>query len=275
MEINYRPKEDRTIKEVDYLVALEKSLLLLLEEYTLYETLNLNTTCKNVQCDFSQYEIYDFSHVHNERTRIGIVLDAVNHYCNGNCKREMTFRNSFRQSVNNHHYLIFSCPSCKYRITYSLFSEREKLKLTGKYPIKEISIPKYVNKEVGKYLSESIIAGYGGFIMSGICTLRVFIEQHVRFITSLNSCDNIEELFQEYRKCFIDKIHLENTNAKGAVYDSLPSLKNIYDSLSSAIHRGDQNVDLYYSSLSKLSGHFKGIELYTPEWKDGHTNNEN
>lgn len=148
--------------------------------------------------------------------------------------------------------LTYECQGCKeIPETFLISREKNKLTLSGRSPIEQVKVPKYLPKEQAKYVSDAIVAYNSGQTLAGLFQLRVFIEQYVRSKSSDQETKNIEGLFTEYASTLPIEF-------KG----KFPSLQSVYDSLSQDIHLANPNIESYEKAIKDIERHFDAKRLF-------------
>jgi hypothetical protein len=198
-------------------------------------------------------------------TYIGFDLPTINTFCD-TCKASPPFNPVTDGSYlvdgtagqDEFFYLGYQCQQCKGEpIRFLVRREGLKLRLAGRYPLEVLPTPKVLPKSVSKFYSNALIAHHAGQTLAGLFLLRVFIEQFWRTIPAVNA------LILKQPKATGDE--------QGSVYqDTLPhdfksrfpSLTDVYDKLSAAIHTADENATLFDDSCAKIVKHFDARHLY-------------
>jgi hypothetical protein len=129
--------------------------------------------------------------------------------------------------------------------------------LAGRYPIEVLPTPKCLPKEQRKYYSNAMIAHHAGQTLAGLFLLRVFIEQFWRTIPA------VQTIIQNQPKATGDE---QGTAYQSTLPDDFksrfPSLRDIYDKLSAALHSADENAALFDEACSKIEKHFAARKLF-------------
>ena len=192
-------------------------------------------------------------------------LPTINTFCD-HCNERWPFNSVAQGSClmqgeegqDESFYLGYQCQQCKRRpILFLVCREGLKLRLAGRYPLQVLPTPKVLPKSVSKYYSNALIAHHAGQTLAGLFLLRAFIEQFWKTIPA------VRELFVNQPKVTGDE--------QGDAYQSVlpqdfksrfPSLKEIYGSLSAAIHSADENAKLFDDSCAKIVKHFEARQLF-------------
>jgi len=154
--------------------------------------------------------------------------------------------------------LGYQCQQCKGQpISFLVRRESLKLRLAGRYPLEVFQTPKVLPKSVSKYFGNAQIAHHAGQTLAGLFLLRVFIEQFWRTVPE------VKKLIEVQPKATGDE--------QGSAYQVMlpqdfksrfPSLTDVYDKLSAAIHSADENAELFDDSCAKIVDHFDARRLY-------------
>ncbi|MEI8139035.1 MAG: hypothetical protein WCI03_04120 [bacterium] len=150
--------------------------------------------------------------------------------------------------------LRYQCQNCKKDpVTFLVKREGLKLSLTGRSPIEEIEVPRFVPKECRKFYRGAVLAFNCGAHLPAIFMLRTTIEQQMR--SAVDARDKKmtgDELTDAYAKT----IHAD-FNAR------YQSLKPVYCALSDAIHSAkDDDPELFKTQLKKVLAHFEAKEVF-------------
>jgi hypothetical protein len=195
---------------------------------------------------------------------IGFELPTINTVC-AKCEERPPFNPVPESSFwvcgvgQDELYLLrYQCQQCKGQpVSFLVRREGLKLRLAGRYPLEVIATPKFLPKEVSRYFGNAQIAHHAGQTLAGLFLLRVFIEQFWRTIPKV--------------KEFIGKQEKATGDEQGSVYQCtlpadfnsrFPSLTDVYDRLSAAIHSADENAALFDDSCAKIVEHFDARRVY-------------
>jgi len=148
--------------------------------------------------------------------------------------------------------LAFECQSCKsFPEVFMIRREKMKLILSGRTPIEQVDIPKFIPKPQRKFFSDAIIAYNSGQILAGKFLLRTFIEQYVRDFTNDKTSQNTDELFEKYGASLHDDFKKH-----------FPSLSSIYSRLSIDIHEANQLPEPFIQARKDIEKHFEAKKLF-------------
>lgn len=205
--------------------------------------------------------------VHNHASMVALIgfdLPTINTYCS-ECGERWPFNpvsegSQWVQGIGEDEcfYLGYQCQQCKGQpIRFLVCREGLKLRLAGRYPIEVLPTPKVLPKGVCKYFGDAQIAHHAGQTLAGLFLLRTFIEQFWRTVSA------VQELVKAQPKATGDE--------QGGAYQStlpddfksrFPSLTEVYDKLSDAIHSADANAPLFDESCAKIVKHFEARRIY-------------
>jgi len=165
----------------------------------------------------------------------------------------------FSFSAQNEVYLLgYQCQQCKGNLVHYLVQrEVNKLRLAGRYPLEVLPTPKVLPKGVSKYFSNAMIAHHAGQTLAGLFLLRVFIEQFWRTIPA------VQKVIEAHPKATGDEQGRAYQETLPSDFKSrFPSLTEIYDKLSAALHTADESAPLFEDAISKITVHFDARRLF-------------
>jgi hypothetical protein len=117
--------------------------------------------------------------------------------------------------------------------------------------------PKVLPKGVSRYFGNAQIAHHAGQTLAGLFLLRVFIEQFWR------TNPEVKKLVEAQPKATGDEQgRVYQGTLPGDFKSRFPSLTDVYDKLSTAIHSADENAALFDESCAKIVKHFDARHLY-------------
>jgi hypothetical protein len=195
---------------------------------------------------------------------IGFSLPTINTCCD-NCKARWPFNPVLEGSYllqglgqDEFFYLGYQCQQCKGEpIRFLVRREGLKLRLAGRYPLEVLPTPKVLPQLVSKYYGNAVIAHHAGQTLAGLFLLRVFIEQFWRTIPA------VKELIGKQEKATGDEQGNAYQETLPTDFKSrFPSLTDIYDKLSAAIHSADENAALFDDSCRQIQKHFDARRLF-------------
>jgi len=148
--------------------------------------------------------------------------------------------------------LAYECQSCK-SFPEVFMVRREKMKLiqSGRTPMEQVEIPKFIPKAQRKFFSDAIVAFNSGQILAGKFLLRTFIEQYIRDFTKDKTSQNMDELFEKY-----------GVNLPDDFKQRFPSLAKIYSQLSIDIHGADSTSNSFIQVQKDIEKHFEAKRLF-------------
>jgi hypothetical protein len=191
---------------------------------------------------------------------IGFSLPPVKTYC-ANCKSTEAF-NLVDEAENASHTLVCSptqqvfsipmqCQACKAgEIVFLVTRNSMKLTLAGRSEFEEVQVPSFVPKELRKFYSQAVIAYNSGHFLPALFLLRTVIEQQMRALTGKADLRG-DELCDEYA-----------SKLEPGFKQIFPSFKSVYGSLSNALHRADENKELFDAELNRINSHFQGLDAF-------------
>jgi len=150
--------------------------------------------------------------------------------------------------------LRFQCQNCKRDpVTFLVKRAGLKLTLSGRSPMEEIEIPKYVPKQIHRFYRGAVIAFNSGANLPSLFMLRTTIEQHMRH--AINAGDK-RMTGDELADAYAETLHADfNTRYQ--------SLRPIYLALSDAIHAArDDDAQLFETERKRVLAHFEAKEVF-------------
>jgi hypothetical protein len=152
----------------------------------------------------------------------------------------------------------FLCQSCKsVPEVFLVRREGNKLTLSGRSPIEHVQVPKFIPKPMQKYYSDAIVAHQSGQTLPGNFMLRTLIEQWA-YSQAGPSATSADQAIAAYMGTLPRDFK-----------DNFPSLEDLYSQLSLDIHKATGSVELFESSISKITDHFDARRLFTLQGKLG------
>src|ERR1035437_661705 len=123
--------------------------------------------------------------------------------------------------------LVFQCQTCQ-GVPETFLVKRNGLDLVleGRSPIEHVELPGFIPKDETHWFRDAVIAFQTGKVLAALFYLRTFIEQFARRKTGTQ---NDKKTGDEILSAYADTIP-ENLR------QTMPSLRNWYDSLSAALH---------------------------------------
>lgn len=157
-------------------------------------------------------------------------------------------------STGQSFHLGFKCQGCQSATVDFLVTRRVmKLTISGRWPIEEVKVPNHIPKCVRKHYSDAMIADHTGMTLCALFMLRTVIEQFWESIGLRNGEVRTtgDELGVRYKARLPD-----------AFKSQFPSLSDIYDSVSAALHSANADAELFKKSMEKLNEHFDARRLF-------------
>ena len=188
-----------------------------------------------------------------------VKLKTVELTC-GTCKSKKAFNSiearesdwSNKDPLEQTWMLVYQCQICRSEhVRFLIHRKGFKLQICGRFPVESTAIPKFIPEEQSEYFGKAIIAANTGYVLAGIFLLRVFIEQFWRSIPSIKAMpsratgDEMGDAYQATLKDF--------------PVSTFPSLKDVYGTLSEAMHSADENLELFNKCQQKIEAHFSTI----------------
>jgi hypothetical protein len=163
-----------------------------------------------------------------------------------------SFKLSFWASFQ-HIVLVFQCQHCEGKPeAFLIRRDRADLYLEGRSPIEHVEIHPSLPKKEGKWFRDAVVAQQSGKTLAGLFYLRTFAEQFARRMTgTLNDKKSGDEIMSAYSDTLPDRVR-----------DSAPSLKELYEKLSEAIHGAKEDTELFDRAKERIEEHFEFRRLY-------------
>jgi len=165
---------------------------------------------------------------------------------------------SIKAPTNQWFYLGYSCQSCKSEpIRFLVRRQGTKLRLCGRDPMGEVTVPEVLPKATRDFFGSALIACNAGQTLAGIFFLRVFIEQFWRSLPTLEA-----PLKANSRLTGDEMGGLYNDTLPADFKSRFPSLSGVYSDLSAAIHMADANAETFEKCAGQITEHFDALRLY-------------
>jgi len=151
-------------------------------------------------------------------------------------------------------HLKFKCQSCQTeQVDFLIARKANKLTIVGRWPFEESPAPLFIPKELREHYSKAVITFNAGFLLAAILYLRVLIEQFWRSRNSVLQSQRAtgDELGTSYNETLPDDFKTR-----------FPSLLDIYNQISGALHTANADASLFEDSLEKLHKHFEALKLF-------------
>lgn len=195
-----------------------------------------------------------------------VVMPTIKSVCsNANCGVQSPF-NPVNGSVSETDgaaqeqcfYLEYECQSCKGPTLHFLVKKsKERLMLCGRSPMEVVNVSSVIPKKHAGYFRDAVIAHNSGQTLAGLFLLRVFVEQFWKSIpevagaVSMNLRPSGDQLGEAYKG-----ILPADFKAR------FPSLSEIYEDLSNALHSAKADADLFQQSHAQIVKHFDARRLF-------------
>lgn len=147
-------------------------------------------------------------------------------------------------------HLSFLCQSCQEeQVDFLVARKGTKLTISGRWPVEETPSPAFIPKDVRQYYSKATITFNAGFVLAALFYLRVVIEQYWRSLNLIDASQRAtgDELGNLYKDRLPD-----------AFNQNFPSLLDIYNQISGALHTANESKELFEESINKIEKHFDG-----------------
>lgn len=147
------------------------------------------------------------------------------------------------------------CQGCKspavvFLVTRRTTPQGAKLQLTGRSNFERIEIPDFIPKRQEEFYSQAVVASNSGQALPALFMLRTLIEQYMRAETG-NEEARGDDLCSKYAELLDDDFK-----------QRFPSLKDVYDKLSDALHRADASDALFKSEIQRIETHFHAKKVF-------------
>jgi hypothetical protein len=194
------------------------------------------------------------------KERLRVTAPDLRLYCATPCQRIEPFHatdcTDIFSSDNSHPtrqmlVLQYVCQSCRGEPTVFLV-RRQGLKLTlaGRSPIEHVNVPREIPRQVAKYYSGAVVAHQSGQTLAGNFLLRTLVEQWVRSFPSTAELRAEDALDWYYR------------NLPEDFKQRFPSLRSIYEKLSSDIHAAGGDAKVFSDESAHIVKHFDAWRVF-------------
>lgn len=167
--------------------------------------------------------------------------------------------NGSRHSNNAPTQQVFTikyvCQSCDQDeesfLCYLVTRKGEKLTLSGRSEMEEISVPKCIPSEESKLLSSALITNRASMPLAGLFYLRAFTEQYLRRKTQIADTSTPgDKLAEEYHKLLPAEFP-----------SKFKCMRDVYRDLSGKIHTANPCQKTFVVCHEKLVKHFEQLSL--------------
>ena len=156
------------------------------------------------------------------------------------------------QQVFTVKYVCQSCDQDQNSFVCFLITRKgEKLTLSGRSEMEEVTVPKSIPAEEAKLLSNALITNRASMPLAGIFYLRAFVEQYLRRITGISETTTPGDvLAEEYHKLLPDEFP-----------SKFKCMKDVYRDLSGKIHTANPCQKTFDQCHDVLLKHFEQLKL--------------
>lgn len=154
--------------------------------------------------------------------------------------------------------LSYQCQNCKGEpIRFLVRRAGTKLTLSGRDPFETVEIPKFIPKQHAGNLRNALIANHAGQTLAGIFLMRVFVEQFWKSVPEVAASvkDKPRPTGDELAEAYKDILPT-------AFKDRFPTLAEVYDSLSEAMHSARADNSVFEKCHSQVVEHFDARRLF-------------
>lgn len=152
----------------------------------------------------------------------------------------------------------YQCQNCKKEpIRFLIRRNNNKFILSGRDPFETIDIPGFIPKLHAANLRNAIIANHAGQTLAGIFLMRVFVEQFWKSVPEVASSiatkvrPTGDELGEAYK-----------ATLPAAFKERFPTLREVYDSLSEAMHSARADTVVFSKCFDQVIEHFDARRLF-------------
>jgi len=154
--------------------------------------------------------------------------------------------------------LSYECQNCKGEpVRFLVRRTKTKLTLSGRDPFETIEIPNFIPKQHAENFRNALIASHAGQMLAAIFLMRVFVEQFWKSVPEIASAvkgklrPTGDELGEAYR-----------ATLPASFKERFPTLTEVYDSLSEAMHAARADGDVFSKCHSQIIDHFDARRLF-------------
>jgi hypothetical protein len=194
------------------------------------------------------------------KERLQVRAPDLKLYCAASCQRlepfhatDCTHIFSSREPEPTRQMFVlqYVCQSCRGEpIVFLVRREGLKLTLAGRSQIEQVYVPREIPRQVAKYFSCAVVAHQSGQTLAGNFLLRTLVEQWVRSFPPTAEM-RVEGALDWYYK-----------NLPEDFRQRFPSLRKIYESLSSDIHAAEGDATVFSAELERIVKHFDAWRVY-------------
>jgi hypothetical protein len=125
-----------------------------------------------------------------------------------------------------------------------------KLTLSGRSPMENVEVPKYIPRPESRWYSGAIVAYQSGQELAGLFLLRTLLEQFARRATGSKALRG-GDVITAYMETLPE-----------AVKSSFPSPANLYEEISGALHAADSALSPFPEVKKGIDEHFDARRLF-------------
>jgi len=154
--------------------------------------------------------------------------------------------------------LSYQCQNCKGEpIRFLVRRAGTKLTLSGRDPFETVEIPKFIPKLHAGNFRNAVIANHAGQTLAGIFLMRVFVEQFWKSVPEV-----AESVKNKPRPTGDELAEAYKAILPAAFKDRFPTLAEVYDSLSEAMHSARADEAVFEKCHAQIVEHFDARRLF-------------
>jgi hypothetical protein len=179
-------------------------------------------------------------------------MPHIKTYC-GTCKRLEPFNgqqvieltqedgSAFKQVFG----MVYQCQSCKGMPEVFLVRRQgNKITLCGRSPMEHVTVPDAIPAPIARFYSGATVAFQSGETLAALFLLRTACEQWVRRFAEKPD-DRVDAAIESYMASIPEGLR-----------DSMPSMRDIYGTLSDAVHTANESVEVFEAHAQAVTKHF-------------------
>ena len=154
--------------------------------------------------------------------------------------------------------LSYQCQTCKGEpVRFLVRRIGTKLTLAGRDPFETVEIPKFIPKQHAGNFRNALIANHAGQTLAGIFLMRVFVEQFWKSVPEVVAAvkNKLRPTGDELAEAYKATLPL-------AFKDQFPTLAEVYDSLSEAMHAARADEKVFAKCHDQIIEHFDACRLF-------------
>lgn len=154
--------------------------------------------------------------------------------------------------------LSYQCQNCKREpVRFLVRRAGTKLTLSGRDPFETIEIPNYIPKQHAGNFRNALIASHAGQTLAGIFLMRVFVEQFWKSVPEVAAA-----VMDKTRPTGDELAEAYKSTLPSAFKERFPTLAEVYDSLSEAMHTARADADVFEKCHAQIIKHFYARRLF-------------